>query len=300
MRVFITGGTGFVGSAIVRELLAAGHEVVGLARSDAAAEALAAAGAAAHRGSLDDLDSLRRGAAEADGVVHTAFIHDFSADIMAAGTKDKLAVEALGAALANSGRPLVVTSVISHLAEGRLATEEDAPDPGSAVRHRAAAEEAALALAARDVRASVVRLPHSVHGDGDRGGFVPALIQVARRTEASAYVGDGANRWSAVHRLDAARLYRLALEAAPAGSRLHAIGDEGVPFREIADVIGRRLGVPVSGRTSEEAAGHFGWLARFAAKDSPASSALTQKLLGWRPEQPALIPDLESEAYFTD
>lgn len=295
MRVFVTGATGFVGSAIVSELIDAGHDVLGLARSDEAAAALAAAGAAIHRGSLDDLDSLRRGAAGADGVIHAAFIHDFS-HLTAAGESDRIAVEAIGAELAQSGRPLVVTSVIGHLTPGQLGTEENAPYPGS-VKHRSASEEAALALAAQGVRVSVLRLPLSVHGDGDIG-FVPGLINIARTTGISGYVGDGANRWPAVHRLDAAHLYRLALESAPAGVRLHAIGDEGVPVRDIAGVIGRRLGVPVVSITPEEAGGHFGWLAHFVALDIPASSIWTQEQLGWKPVHPALLPDLDREQYF--
>ncbi|OPH49687.1 3-beta hydroxysteroid dehydrogenase [Paenibacillus ferrarius] len=297
MRVFVTGATGFVGSAIVRELIDAGHEVLGLARSDAAAASLATAGAAAHRGSLDDLDSLRRGADAADGVIHTGFIHDF-ANFAASCETDRLAIEALGAALANSGRPLVVTSVSALLTPGRLGTEEDAATTVSAAAHRVASEEAALSLVPHGVRVSVVRLPPSVHGDGDYG-FVPAMINVARNKGVSAYVGDGANRWSAVHRIDAARLYRLALEAAPAGAKLHAIGDESVPVRDIASVIGRRLNVPLISQSPEEAADHFGWLAHFLSMDYPMSSALTQERLGWRPEQPTLLSDIDREQYFT-
>ena len=297
MRVFVTGATGFVGSAIVRELIDAGHEVLGLARTDEAAAALAAAGAAIHRGSLDDLDSLRQGVAEADGVIHAAFIHNFS-DLTAAGETDRLAVEAMGAELAQSGRPLVVTSVIGHLIPGQLGTEESSPNTDSSVKHRAGTEEAALSLASQGVRVSVVRLPLSVHGDGDTG-FVPGLIQIARNTGVSAYVGDGLNRWPAVHQLDAAHLYRLALETAPAGATLHAIGDEGVPVREIAGIIGRRLGLPAVGIPPEEATGHFGWLAHIVSMDIPASSARTQEQLGWKPVHPDFLPDLDREQYFT-
>ncbi|TXK71678.1 SDR family oxidoreductase [Paenibacillus sp. N3.4] len=297
MRVFVTGATGFIGSAIVRELIGAGHEVLGLARSDAAAASLATAGAAAHRGSLDGLDSLKRGVDASDGVIHTGFIHDFS-NFAAACELDRLAIEALGITLANSGRPLVVTSVSALLTPGRFGTEEDAANPISAAAHRVASEEAALSMASHGVRVSVVRLPPSVHGDIDHG-FVPAMINVARSTGVSAYVGDGANRWSAVHRIDAARLYRLALEAALAGAKLHAIGDESVPIRDIASVIGRRLNVPIISKSPEEAAGHFGWLAHFLSMDYPMSSALTQERFGWRPVQPTLIPDIDREQYFT-
>ncbi|ULO04887.1 SDR family oxidoreductase [Paenibacillus sp. 19GGS1-52] len=297
MRVFVTGATGFVGSAIVRELIDAGHEVLGLARSDEAAATLTAAGAAIHRGSLDDLDSLRQGAAAADGVIHAAFIHNF-ADLTTAGETDRLAVEAMGAELAQSGRPFVVTSVIGHLTPGQLGTEESAPDSSSSAKHRAGTEEAALSLASQGVRVSVVRLPLSVHGNGDTG-FVPGLIQIARNKGVSGYVEDGLNRWPAVHRLDAAHLYRLALEIAPAGSVLHAIGDEGVQIREIAGIIGRQLRLPVVSIPSEEALGHFGWLTHFVSMDIPASSSETQEQLDWHPAHPALIPDLDREQYFT-
>lgn len=298
MRVFVTGATGFVGSAVVQELIGAGHEVTGLARSDEAAAALRAAGAGVHRGALDDPDSLRRGAAAAaaDGVIHAAFIHNY-ADLTAAGETDRLAIGAIGAELAGSGRPLVVTSVIGHLTPGQLATEDTAPDPGASVMHRADSEAAAVALAGQGVRVSVLRLPLSVHGDGDTG-FVPGLIQLARRTGISAYIGDGQNRWPAVHRLDAARLYRLALEGAPAGSILHAIGDTGVPLVEIAGVTGNRLGLPAASIPREEAAGHFGWLAHFVSLDIPASSDKTRALLGWQPVHPALLADLDRERYF--
>lgn len=296
MRIFVTGATGFVGSAVVQELLGAGHRVLGLARSDAAAEALAAAGAEVQRGDLEDLDSLRQGAAAADGVIHTAFIHDFS-KLAAAGEADRRAIEALGAALEGSGRPLVVTSALGLLTPGRVGTEDDPPAPGSGGAHRVASEHTALALAARGVRVSLVRLPPSVHGDGDYA-FVPTLIRIARDKGVSAYLGDGNNRWSAVHRLDAAQLYRLALEQGPAGARFHGVADEGVPTRELAEVIGRHLRVPVVSKPAEEAAAHFSWLARFFVLDLPASSARTQEQLGWRPRHPGLLADLERGRYF--
>ncbi len=296
MRVFVTGATGFIGSAIVQELINAGHQVLGLARSDVAADTLARLGVEAHRGTLDDLDSLKRGAAASDGVIHTAFIHDFS-DYAANGETDRRAVEALGAALAGSDRPLVVTSGTGVLPLGRLGTEDDQADPDSLAAPRVASEKVALSMASQGVRATVVRLPPSVHGDGDRG-FVPALIGIAREKGVSAYVGNGFNRWPAVHRLDAARLFRLALEKGSAGSRFHGVADEGVPMREIADVIGRQLNLPVVAKSSVEAAEHFGWMEYFVGSDCPASSALTQERLDWHPTQPQLISDIDRPSYF--
>jgi nucleoside-diphosphate-sugar epimerase len=294
MRVFVTGATGFIGSAIVSELVDAGHRVVGLARSDAAAASLTAAGAGVHRGSLDDLDSLRGGAAAADGVIHTAYHHDF-ADFLAAAETDRRAIETLGETLAGSDRPLVVTSGIAMVAPGRVVTEADVAAPGTP--RVAASEEAALSLADRGVRTSVVRLPPSVHGDGDHA-FVPQIISAARAAGTSAYPGDGSNRWPAVHRLDAAHLFRLALESAPAGARLHGVAEAGVPVRDIAETIGRHLRMPVNSITAQEAFERIGFVGAIFALDVPASSAMTQQLLGWHPVQPGLIADLDKGHYF--
>lgn len=294
MHVFVTGATGFVGSAIVQELLSHGHRVTGLARSEAAVEALAAAGAAAHRGSIDDLDSLCRGAAAADAVIHCAFNHDFS-KFAASCEADRRIITALGDALAGSERRLVVTSGTALLAGLPLATETDSPTPSAPPR--VASEQAAAALVERGVNISVLRLPPSVHGDGDHG-FVPLLIALARRQGVAAYIGEGRNRWPAVHRLDAAALYRRVVEQGRAGVNYHGVAETGVPFAELAAVIGRRLGVPVQSLPRDAAAAHFGWFAHFAGADNPTSSDWTQRELGWQPRQPGLLADMDRPGYF--
>ncbi|HTW43834.1 MAG TPA: SDR family oxidoreductase [Solirubrobacteraceae bacterium] len=306
MRVFITGASGWIGSAVVPELLGAGHQVVGLARSDASAAAIAAAGAEVQRGDLDDLDSLRQAAGAADGVIHLAFKHDiaFSGDFQGAADADRRAVEAIGEALAGSGRPLVLASGILGVAPGQLATEQDGHGPASVAaafgggpRTRWETAELALSLGSRGVRSSIVRLPPTNHGDGDNG-FIATLVGIAREQGASGYVGDGSNRWTAVHRLDSAHLFRLALEHAPAGSTLHAVADEGVPIRDVAEVIGRHLELPLVSVAPEDAGERFSWLGAFIGLDAPATSAATRELLGWQPTQPGLIADLDQGHYF--
>lgn len=300
MRVFVTGGSGHLGSAVVPELLGAGHQVVGLARSDASAQRLAAAGAEVYRGDLGDLDAIAKAAADSDGVIHLAYRRDLmhagdAAGVIAAGVA---VLEAVGEALEGTGKPFVAP--VGTLAlwaggiAGRLGTEDDVVESGPL----AGPENATIALAERGVRASVIRLSPVVHSALDTQGFTPALIAIARDTGVAAYVGDGANRWPAVHTLDAARLFRLALESAPAGSRLHGVAEEGVPLREFAEAIGRNLGLPTASIAPEDAAGHFGFLGAFVTAHNPTSSALTRQRLGWKPVHAGLIADLDEGHYF--
>jgi nucleoside-diphosphate-sugar epimerase len=292
MRVFVTGASGWIGSAVVPELIGAGHHVVGLARSDASADALIAAGAEVRRGSLADLDALREGAADSDGVIHLAFIHDF-ADYDAANETDRAAIEAMGTVLEGSGRALVIASGVATTAVGRAAIEDDPPAPELP---RSQAAVMTLELAGRNMRTAVVRLPPTVHGRGDEG-FVPMLIQTAREKGVAGYVADGENRWPAVHRSDAARVFRLAFEAAPAGAVYHAVAEEGVPTRAIAEVIGRHLDVPVESIAPEDAMTHFGWMGLVWSGDLPTSSTSTREHLDWQPTGPGLLDDLEGH-YF--
>jgi nucleoside-diphosphate-sugar epimerase len=293
MRVFVTGASGFIGSAVVPELLGAGHRVLGLARSEPSAQALSAAGAEVLRGDLNDPESLRAGAAESDGVIHLGFIHDFE-HYEASLRTDHQAIQTMGLALEGSGRPLVIASGTAGLSPGRVATE-DVPYDGAS-HPRSANALLALGFAERGVRVSFVRLSPTVHGPGDHG-FIARLVAIARDKGVSGYIGDGANRWNAVHRLDAAPLFRLALEKAPPGAVLHAVGEEGVPTRKIAELIGSRLGLPVASIAAEGAGAHFGWLARFFAADAPASSALTRERMAWTPTHPGLVEDLEAGHY---
>ena len=293
MRIFVTGATGFIGSAVVAELLDAGHQVVGLARSEASAKAVTDAGAEPHRGSLDDPGSLRAAAENADGVIHLAFHHDFD-DFLSGAELDRAAIETLGDSLAGSDRPLVAAGGILWLSPGGALTEDQAA-PEELPRF---SESTVLGFTDRGVRTAIVRLPPSVHGEGDHG-FVPQLITVAREKGAAAYVGDGANRWPAVHRLDAARAFRLTVENASAGSVIHAVDDEGVPARSIGETIAEHLSLPTSSVAEDAAYDHFGWIGPLFAVDSPATSVLTRKLLGWEPTHAGLIDDLDAGHYFT-
>jgi nucleoside-diphosphate-sugar epimerase len=299
MRVFVTGASGWIGSAVVSELLNEGHEVVGLARSDAAARAVATSGAEVLRGDVQDLDVLRAGARDSDGVVHLAFRHDiaFTGEFDTAVGSDRQAIGAIGEVLAGSDRPLAIASGLAGLNPGRLATEHDRPEPFPGAGGRITNERAALALADRGVRSMSVRFAPTVHGDGDNG-FIRLIVAADHEHGVAAYVGDGLNHWPAVHRSDAARLVRLGIESAPAGSVLHAAGEQGVPIRDVAEAIGRGLDLPVSSLTQEQANAQFGFLGHFLALDVQASSKITQDLLGWRPTGPGLIADIEAGHYF--
>ena len=296
MKIFVTGASGFIGSAIVQELLSASHEVLGLVRSDKAAERLAASGAGVCKGDVNDLDLMRSVARGCDAVIHTAFNHDFS-QYKASCEADRKVIEAFGNALAGSTKPLVITSGVGLLNYGRLVTEEDVLPSGSDKIPRAASEEAAAVVAAKAVNIYTVRLPPSVHGNGDHG-FVPMLIDLAKDKGKSAYVGNGDNHWPAVHRLDAAKLYRLIVEKQPALRVFHAVGEEGIPFRQIAETIGKGLQLPVVSLNNEETPSHFGWFAHFASIDCPAGSAATRKALDWEATGAGLIDDMNNAGYF--
>ena len=296
MRVFVTGASGFIGQVVVRELLAAGHQVLGLVRSDKTAELVAGLGAEVHRGSLEDVESLKKGAAASDGVIHLAFIHDFS-DYEGGCHADQRAIEAMGSVLAGSNRPLIITSGTLLLPPGRLATEDDFSDPNGAFAIRGRSETLALSLMSEGVRASVVRLAPIVHGDGDPN-FVPNLISTARKSGVSAYIGDGLPRWPAVHREDAVHLYLLALEKGSAGAVYHGVAEEGVQIKEIAAIIGEQLDLPVVSKSVEEAAEHFGWISSLLVWDNPTSSKKTREQLGWNPTRLSLISDLKEGPYF--
>jgi nucleoside-diphosphate-sugar epimerase len=294
MRVFVTGAAGFIGTATTKELIANGHEVLGLARSDANAETLERMGAKAHRGSLEDLDSLRKGAKETDGTIHLAFIHDFS-KFEENGQIDKRAIEAMGDVLVGTNKPFIVTSGTGLVAPGVVITEDMRRDASAHVPRLS--EQAGLAYASRGVRAMAMRLPQ-VHGGEGKAGLITYLLEGARQKGAAAYVGDGSARWAAAHRLDVVRLYRLALEKGAADGIYHAVGEEGVPMRQVIEVIGRVLSIPVISIKQEEAGGYYGPLAMFAGLDMPASSALTQQRLGWKPTQIGLIADIGQPNYF--
>ncbi|MHC5794904.1 SDR family oxidoreductase [Lacisediminihabitans sp. FW035] len=296
MRVFVTGASGWIGSAVVPELIAAGHEVVGLARSDESAASVAAAGAAVVRGGLDDLDVLRTAAAASDGVIHLGFKHDFS-DMAGAGRTERAVIESIGHTLVGSDRPFLFASGVAGLAPGRVATERDAVPWSGPDAPRGGAEALAFDYAGRGVRPVALRFAPTVHGEGDHG-FISTIVGVARETGTSGFVGDGSNRWPAVHRADTASMIRLALEKAPAGSVVHGVGEEGIRARDIAEVIGRHLGIPVASVAPEDGAAHFGWIGAFFALDVPTSSALTQQLLDWTPTHPGLLDDLEASHYF--
>jgi nucleoside-diphosphate-sugar epimerase len=306
MRIFVTGASGWIGSAVVQELIGTGHHLIGLARSDVSAQALKASGVEVRRGDIDDLDVLRQAAKESEGVIHLAFKHDlaFSGDFKGAADADRKAVEVFAEALEGSNRPLVIASGLLGLIPGKVVTEKDGHSPNTAtlthsegpqVRHATA--EFVLSLADRGIRSSIVRLAPTNHGDGDNG-FMATIVGIARNTGVSGYIADGNNRWPAVHRLDSAHLFRLAVEKAPAGSTLHAVADEGIAIHDIAEVIGKHLNVPVKSIAPEAAGEHFTWLANFLTLDSPASSALTRELLGWKPTRLGLIEDLQQDHYY--